>query len=399
VRAFPFKPHYAERLKNIGTESAFEVLASAKELERKGIDVVHLEIGEPDFDTPPHIKEAAYRALEKGYTHYTPSPGLPELREAIAERLAADMEVELDPGSEIIVMPGAKMCIFSAILATINPGDEVLVPDPGWPIYESVVRFVGGRPIAVPLREDDDFRFQAHDLEKRITARTRMMILNFPHNPCGSNLSKEDVEAISEIAKRREMWVISDEIYSKIVYDSPHYSVLLEDDMRERTIYVNGLSKTYAMTGWRLGYAIANPQLISRMVTLQINITSCPTAFAQLAAVEALRGPQDCVAEMVREYDRRRRAIVGGLKKIEGISCQMPAGAFYAFPNVEALGLPSKLLMKQLLEEAHVATLDGTAFGSNGEGHLRLSYANSIEEIEKGLDRIRRFVEHLRQRN
>lgn len=382
-------------MNQIGTESAFEVLALAKGLERQGHSVVHLEIGEPDFDTPPHIKEAAIRALNEGFTHYTPAQGIYELREAIARRLERDIGVDIDPNREVIVMPGSKVCIFAAIMSIINPGDEVLVPDPGWPIYESVVRFIGGRPVPVPLREENDFKFDPEDLQEKISKKTKMVIINFPQNPCGSSLSPSDVRTVADIAGEKDLWVLSDEIYSKIVYEGGHHSMLAESDMKEHTILVDGFSKTYAMTGWRLGYAVADPEIISRMVTLQINISSCATSFAQKAAVEALNGPQDCVRDMVREYLMRRDAIVSGLNKIEGLSCQMPKGAFYVFPNTTRLGMKSKELMTLLLEKAHVATLDGTAFGQGGEGYLRLSYATSIDKIQEGLRRIDSAVQGL----
>jgi len=389
------KLSFADRMVNLGTETAFEVLAMAKELERKGVDIVHLEIGEPDFDTPQHIKEAAFKALKDGFTHYTPSPGIIELREAIAERVSNDSGIDVDPNREVVVMPGAKPCIFTGILATVNPGEEVLIPNPAFPIYESIIRFFGAVPVPVPLKEENDFRLSPEDVEERVTRRTKLLIVNSPHNPCGSSLLKEDVEGLADIAKENGLWVISDEVYSKIQYQGSFHSILSEPGMKERTILIDGFSKTYAMTGWRLGYAVGNPQVIAHMVKLQINICSCATSFVQMAAIEALKGPQDCVKQMVKEYDKRRKAIVSGLNAIEGISCKMPNGAFYVFPNVKNFGMKSEELMKFLLTKARVATLHGDSFGEYGEGYLRLSYATSIENIKEGLNRIKTSVEDL----
>jgi len=389
------KLSFADKMVNLGTETAFEILAMARELERKGVDIVHLEIGEPDFDTPQHIKDAAVKALKAGFTHYTPAPGIIELREAIAERVSNDSGIDVDPNREVVVMPGAKPCIFTGILATVNPGEEVLLPNPAFPIYESVVRFFGAVPVSVPLREENDFRLGPEDVEERVTRRTKLLIINSPHNPCGSSLLKEDVEGLADIAKENGLWVISDEVYSKIQYQGRFHSILSEPGMRERTILIDGFSKAYAMTGWRLGYAVGNPEVIAHMVKLQINICSCATSFVQMAAIEALRGPQDCVKQMVREYDKRRKAIVSGLNVIEGISCKMPDGAFYVFPNVKSFGMKSEELMKFLLTKARVATLHGDSFGECGEGYLRLSYATSIENIKEGLNRIKAAVEDL----
>ena len=389
------KLSFADRMVNLGTETAFEVLAMARELERKGVDILHLEIGEPDFDTPQHIKDAAVKALKAGLTHYTPSPGIIELREAIAERVSNDSGIDVDPNREVVVMPGAKPCIFTGILATVNPGEEVLLPNPAFPIYESVVRFFGAVPVSVPLREENDFRLSPEDVEERVKRRTKLLIINSPHNPCGSSLLKEEIEGLAEIAKENGLWVISDEVYSKIQYQGSFHSILSEPGMKERTILIDGFSKAYAMTGWRLGYAVGNPQVIAHMVKLQINICSCVNSFVQMAGVEALRGPQDCVKQMVREYDKRRKAIVSGLNAIDGISCKMPNGAFYVFPNVKSFGMKSEELMKYLLSKAGVATLHGDSFGEYGEGYLRLSYATSIKNIKEGLNRIKQAVENL----
>ncbi len=389
------KPPFADRMKNLGTETAFEVLGMAKELERKGINVVHLEIGEPDFDTPQHIKDAAVRALKEGFTHYTPSAGIIEIREAVAETVSEDRGIDVDPNREVVVMPGAKPCILTGILATINPGDEVLIPNPSYPVYESVVNFIGAVPVPVPLKEEKDFRLSPEDVAEKVTKRTRMLVLNSPHNPCGSSLLKSDMEGLAEIARENNLWVLSDEVYCKIQYEGKHYSIASEPGMKEKTILIDGFSKTYAMTGWRLGYAVGNPELIAHMVKLQINICSCPTSFVQKAGIEALRGTQDCVSQMVKEYDKRRKAIVAGLNAIRGISCKMPGGAFYVFPNVKRLGLKSKDLMKIILNKARVAILHGDAFGQYGEGYLRLSYATNLENIKEGLSRIKATVEAL----
>ncbi len=385
----------AERMCNIGTEAAFEVFAAAKELERRGVKVVHLELGEPDFDTPQHIKDACAKSLRDGFTHYTPSTGISELCEAIAEKIKADYGVDVNPRSQVVVMPGAKPCLYTAIVATVNPGDEVIIPNPTYPIYESVVRFIGGKPVPVPLKEENDFRLNPDDVAKRITSQTRMIVLNSPNNPCGSMLSKKDVEGIAEIARERKLIVLSDEIYSKITYEEPHHSILSEPGMLEQAIMVDGFSKTYAMTGWRLGYAVANSEVISHMVKLQINITSCPVSFIQAAAVVALKATQEPSKAMVREYDRRRKVVVEGLNRIKGITCRMPTGAFYAFPNVKSFNMKSKELMRYLLEKAGVALVHGDAFGEYGEGYLRLSYATSIENIKEGLQRMEESLGNL----
>jgi len=386
---------YSKAMSSLGTETAFEILAMAKELEKKGAKVIHLEIGEPDFDTPEHIKEAAVKALKAGYTHYTPAPGILELRQAISEKVSKEVGIDVDPNREVIVMPGAKPGLFTGILSTVNPGEEVLVPDPAFPIYRSVVEFIGAVAASVPLKEEKNFRIDPEDVRRKVTSKTKMLILNSPHNPCGSALTKSDIEALAEIARDNNLWVISDEVYSKILYDGSHHSIASEPSMKERTILIDGFSKTYAMTGWRLGYAIGPPQVIAHMVKLQINIASCAAAFTQMAAIEALRGPQDSTRKMVAEFDRRRKTIVSGLNSIKGMSCKMPDGAFYVFPNVKKLGLSSRDIMMKVLNEGYVATLHGEAFGPAGAGYLRLSYATSMENIKEGLSRIKEIVEGL----
>ncbi len=382
----------AERMNNIGTEAAFEVLAQARELEARGFRVVHLEIGDPDFDTPEYIKRACENSLRQGHTHYTPSTGTMELRQAIAQRVKVDYGVDVDPRTQVVVMPGAKPCIYTAIVAAVNPGEEVIVPDPGFPIYESVVRFVGAKPVAVQLKEENDFRLLPEDVAENITERTKMIVVNSPNNPCGSMLSKSDVEGIASLARDRGILVLSDEIYCKIVYEQQHYSFLNEPKMLDYAVMIDGFSKTYAMTGWRLGYAVGNSEVIEKMVQLQINITSCPASFVQDAAVAALKGSQEPSKAMVEEYRKRRDVIVQGLNKISGVSCKLPLGTFYAFPNVKSFGWKSRALMEYLLEKGSVVTLHGDSFGRYGEGYLRLSYATSVDMIREGLGRMEKAL-------
>lgn len=384
----------ASSMFRLGTETAFEVLALAKEMEHKGFKIIHFEIGEPDFDTPEHIKNAAIDALKAGFTHYTPSQGIRELREAIADKIGEDYGVDIDPNRNIVVMPGAKPCIFAAMLALLDPGDEVIIPSPAYPIYESIARFVGANPILVPLREEEEFRLTVDAVLENITDRTKMIVVNTPCNPTGSMLFASDVKGIAEVARERNIYILADEVYSKIVFETPHYSFLEEFD--DNIVVVDGFSKTYAMTGWRLGYAVANSTLIEYMTKLQINIVSCPVAFVQKAAIAALKGPQDCVKSMVEEYRSRRDLIYDLLRRIEGVRVVKPKGAFYIFPNISSYGLKSRDLMEYLLSEARVAVLHGTAFGEYGEGYLRFSYALSKNDIVEGLKRISEALEKLR---
>jgi aspartate/methionine/tyrosine aminotransferase len=379
-------------MNELGTETAFEVLAKARALEAKGKTIVHLEIGEPDFDTPATIRAAAIQAIEEGFTHYGPSAGLPEVREAIAAYVAKDrgLPVAMD---QVVVTPGGKPVLTFAVLACVDPGDEVIVPNPGFPIYESAVRFAGGTPVNLALREERDFRFGAADIEPLLTKKTKMLILNSPHNPTGSVLTPRDLDEIASLVRGREIFVLSDEIYSKILYDGTHESIATRPDMAERTILLDGFSKTYAMTGWRLGYGVMNPTLAKHVARLATNVYSCATSFVQRAAPTALNGPQDEVKAMLSEFRKRREVIVEGLNAIPGVRCPKPAGAFYVFPNVTGLGMKSSLLEQALLEEAGVAALSGTAFGSNGEGYVRFSYANSIENIREGLRRFEAFAQ------
>ena len=385
----------AERMALLGTETAFEVLARAKELERQGRHIVHLEVGEPDFDTPAHIKDAAVRALQEGYTHYTPTAGLWEAREVVAEYVARTRCIPVQP-QEVVLTTGAKPVMFFAMLMLVQPGDEVVVPDPGYPIYESMARFAGGTVKPLPLRERNDFRVDPEELRSLLSPRTRLVVLNSPHNPCGSVLTADDLTAIAEAVQRTDAWVLSDEIYGRITYGVEAPSIASLPGMQERTIILDGFSKTYAMTGWRLGYGVMPAALAERMTQLATNATSCPAAFTQVAGMEALRGPQDAVDRMVAEFRRRRDHIVQGLNAIEGITCRTPLGAFYVFPNVTGVDADSQRFASFLLNEMGVAVLAGTAFGSSGQGYLRLSYAASIAAIDEGLQRIAEGVRRYR---
>jgi aspartate/methionine/tyrosine aminotransferase len=378
----------ADRMARLGTESAFEVLARAKAMEAEGHKIVHLEIGEPDFPTASHIVEAAVEALRAGYTHYVPAPGIPPLREAVAAFLERTGRMRATP-DRVVVTPGAKPIMFFTILALAGEGDEVLYPDPGFPMYESITSFAGAVPVPVPLREANSFRIDTAELERLITDRSRLLIINSPHNPCGSALTRQDCEAIAEIAQRHDLIVLTDEVYWAIRYGPEHASVLDVDGMADRTILLDGWSKTFAMTGWRLGFGVFPPALVEPITRLAINSVSCTSAFSQYAAIAALNGPWGPVDEMVEEFRRRRDIIVAGLNDIPGISCLEPQGAFYVFPNITQTGLTSAELQSRLLLGAGVAALGGTAFGPCGEGYLRFSYANSVENIRSALESIR----------
>ncbi len=383
---------YADRMTQLGTETAFEVLAKARALEAKGRSIVHLEIGEPDFDTPAPIRAAAVRALDEGFTHYGPSPGLPEAREVIAAYISKDRGLPVTP-DKVVVTPGGKPVLTFGVLATVNPGDEVIVPNPGFPIYESAVRFAGGTPVSLLLNEDRGFRFGAEDVERLLTPRTKMLILNSPHNPTGSVLTPKELDEIAALLRERDIWVLADEIYSKIIYEGKHESIATRPGMAEKTIILDGFSKTYAMTGWRLGYGIMNATVAKHVARLATNVYSCATTFVQRAGMAALGGPQDEVRAMAAEFRRRRDVIVEGLNRIPGITCQRPLGAFYVFPNIRSLHMKSSEAETALLQDAGVAALSGTAFGSNGEGYLRFSYANSVEQIREGLKRFETLVQ------
>jgi aspartate aminotransferase len=376
---------------DLGTETAFDVLARARALEAQGRRILHLEIGEPDFPTPAHIVEAGVRALRDGHTRYGPPPGLPALREAICERLLAERGVRATP-DEVVVTPGAKPILFLAILATVGAGDEVLVPDPGFPIYESVVRFAGARVVPVPVREESGFSLDVDAAERLVTPRTRMLIFNSPANPTGGGTTQRDLERIAALAQRHDLWVVADEIYARISYEEPHTSIAALPGMRDRVILSDGFSKAYAMTGWRLGFGVVPRRLAEPLTRLVINSNSCTAAFVQLAGVEALRGTQEPVDRMVAEFRRRRDLVVSALGAIPGVRCAMPRGAFYAFPDVRALPISAGELASRLLEEHGIATLSGTAFGPGGDGHLRISYVSAPEVLTEALERIRSAV-------
>jgi aspartate aminotransferase len=385
----------ATRMQTIGTESAFEVTARARALEATGRDIVYLQIGEPDFDTPRNVREAAKRALDAGETHYAPFAGIPSLREAIADDATARKGFAVTP-DRVFVTVGGKGVMLYAILGLIDPGDEVIVPDPGYPIYESLVRFVGATPVPIPIRMEHDFRLDVDELAGLITPRTRMLVINSPANPTGGVLTRDDLERIAELAQRHDLVVLTDEIYGRIIYDgTEHVSIASLAGMTDRTIVLDGFSKTFAMTGWRLGYAIVPPTLVGMYGQLIINSISCAPTFAQVGAVEALRGPQDDVDAMVVEFRARRDLLVDGLNAIPGIRCLRPTGAFYAFPDVSGTGLSGAELADRLLQQAGVCVLAGTAFGGVGRDHVRISYANSRENLGLALDRIRAFVEPL----
>ena len=381
----------AKRMARLGTETAFEVLVKAKALEAQGRGIIHLEIGEPDFDTPRNIVDAGCDALHKGFTHYGPSAGLMELRQVIAQYVGETRRVNVTP-EEVVVVPGGKPIIFFTILALAEEGDEVIYPNPGFPIYESMINYVGAKAVPVRLREELDFRLDVNELAALINDRTKLIILNSPQNPTGGVLEKKDIDAIARAIGDRNIAVLSDEIYSRLIFDGEHHSIMSIDGMKERTVLLDGFSKTYAMTGWRMGYGVMRPDLATHIARLMTNSSSCTASFTQIAGIEALCGPQESVDVMRAEFQKRRDIMVGGLNKIKGFSCRLPKGAFYVFPNITKTGWPSKKLADALLDDAGVAALSGTAFGDFGEGYLRFSVANSIENIEKALDRVGEWV-------
>ncbi len=381
----------AERMSRIGTETAFEVLVRARALEARGRKVIHLEIGEPDFATPSHIIEAAKRALEEGWTHYGPTQGYPDLREAVAAYVSRTRGIGVGP-ERVAVVPGGKPVIFFPMLALLEPGDEVIYPNPGFPIYESMIRFLGAVPVPMPLVEERGFAMDLNLLRDRLSDRTRMLILNSPQNPTGGVIPREDLGAIAEMVRDRDLMVLSDEIYSRIYYGEPPASIASFPGMLEKTILLDGFSKTYAMTGWRIGYGVMPPWLVEAVNKLMVNSNSCTASFTQRAALAALNGPQDEVDRMVAEFRRRRDAFCDGLNSLPGFRCARPQGAFYAFANIEGAGLGSRELAERLLEEAGVACLSGTAFGEYGEGYLRFSYANSYENLMEAVERIRAWM-------
>ncbi|MBV9482354.1 MAG: pyridoxal phosphate-dependent aminotransferase [Acidobacteria bacterium] len=386
-----FELRLASRMARLGTETAFEVLNRARTLEREGKQIVHLEIGEPDFNTPANIVEAAAQALRKGWTHYGPSAGLPELREAIAEEISRTRGISCS-SNEVVVVPGGKPIIFFSILALVEEGDEVIYPNPGFPIYESMINYIGARPVPIRLREERDFRLDVDELASLISDRTKLIIINSPQNPTGGVLSRSDIHDIAETIAEKNILVLSDEIYSRLIFEGEHYSILTVPGFKDRTILLDGFSKTYAMTGWRIGYGVMRADLAAHLTRLVTNSNSCTASFTQVAGIEAIRGDQASVENMRAEFQRRRDEFVSGLNRIRGFSCRVPRGAFYVFPNIHETGWKSKKLADALLEEAGVACLSGTAFGDFGEGYLRCSIANSLENLHTALDRIRQWT-------
>ena len=384
----------AKRMSRLGTETAFEVLAKARALEAQGREVIHLEIGEPDFDTPANIVEAAIKALRDGHTHYTPSAGIPSFREAIAAEVAESRDIEVHP-DQVVVVPGGKPIMFFVILALCEEGDEVIYPNPGFPIYESMIDFVGATPVPIPLRMEKAFSFDVDEFRGLVSDRTKLIVLNSPQNPTGGVLSHADLAAVAEVALEKDIMVLSDEIYSRILYEGQFASIASIPGMAERTIILDGFSKTYAMTGWRLGYGVMPRGLSPHITRLMTNSNSCTAAFTQMAGIEGLTGPQGEAYQMVEAFRQRRDVIVDGLNDVPGFKCLRPKGAFYVFPSIEGTGKTSKFLEEYLLQEAGVATLSGTSFGKYGEGFLRLSYANSVQNIEKALAWIKEAVARL----
>jgi aspartate/methionine/tyrosine aminotransferase len=384
---------FAERMSRLGTEGAFEVLAKARRLEAQGKRIVHLEIGEPDFTTPDNIVEAGISAMQQGYTHYTPASGILEARQAVAGFVSRTLNTEVDP-TEVVLVPGSKNVLLFTLLACIEPGDEVILPDPGYPAYASQVNFIGAVPKTVTLREESGFRMDLDELASLVTPKTRMLIVNTPQNPTGGVLTTEDVQFVCDLAHKHDLLVVSDEIYSQLVYGFHHVSPLSYPGMRDRTVLMDGLSKSYAMTGWRLGYAVAPKALAAKLDTLMINSSSCAAAFTQMAAIEALTAPESehAVARMVKVFEHRRNLVVDGINAIPGMRCARPQGSFYVFPNIEGTGYKEQELADRLLAEAGVAVLPGTAFGNAGKGFIRLAYTQSEDELKLGLDRIKEFI-------
>jgi aspartate aminotransferase len=381
----------AERLSLLKPSPTLEITARAKAMKARGINVIGFGAGEPDFDTPQHIKEALYRAVKEGFIYYTKTRGISELREAISKKLKADNSVRYT-ADEVIVTPGAKQALFEVIMALINPGDEVLIPQPHWVSYVPMVQIAGGKAVPIPLKKEEGFKPLVEDIEKRITTKTRLLILNSPNNPTGAVLEKKDLKLIAELCEKKDLFVISDEIYEHIIYEAAHTTIASFRGMKKRTIVVNGFSKAYSMTGWRLGYAAGPPDIITHMANLQSHSVSNATSFVQKAGVAALEGSQECVKSMVEEFRRRRNRMVALLNEIEGVDCASPPGAFYVFPDFSQINRNSHRLAEMLLEEAKVALIPGSAFGEKGEGFLRLSYATGMDKIEEGVSRIERAL-------
>ena len=385
----------SSRQDRLGTETAFETLAKAKKLEAMGKNIVHLEIGEPDFDSPGYVISAAKKALDNGFTHYGPSAGQPELREAIAVHQGEFNGYDISP-ERVIVTPGGKPVMFFSMLALIEEGDEVIYPNPGFPIYESMINYVGGIPVPMKLEESKDFNANVNDLNKLITNNTTMIIVNSPTNPCGSVTSLEDLEMISKIAIENDIVVLSDEIYKEMYYEGDHYSISKFEGMKERTIILDGFSKSYAMTGWRLGYGIFPEFMIDAITKLMTNSVSCTSVFSQMAAIEAIKGPRDFTLNMMQEFRKRREIVFNGLNSIDGINCRLPLGAFYAFPNISGTGLSSEEFANRALNDYGVALLSGTAFGEFGDNYIRISFANSEDNLSKAIDRLSKMISDLK---
>jgi len=383
---------FSKRMSRLGTESAFEVLARARALEAQGKEIIHLELGEPDFETPKHISDATVKALRDGHTRYGPAPGMLEFRQVIAENVSRSRGIDVRP-EHVVVTPGGKPIMFFAILALVDEGDEVIYPDPGFPIYESMIRFVGAKAVPLPLREEKDFGFDTDELAKLITSKTRMIIINSPENPTGGVLSRRDLEGIADLTRGKEITILSDEVYESILYEGKHESIASLPKMQEQTVILNSFSKTYSMGGWRLGYGVMPVTLAEELTKLQINSTSCPNDFIQYGGIAALTSHQQNSVLMVQEFKRRRDILVNGLNKIDGITCLCPRGAFFVFPNVTKLERRTQMntnrLADYLLERAGVAVIPGTAFGKYGKNHLRISYSNSEKNIQKALANIK----------
>ena len=391
ARATQYELRRADRMSRLGTETAFEVLNKARALERQGKEIIHLEIGEPDFDTPDNVIEAAVSALHQGWTHYGPSAGLPELRQTIADYVSRTRKVPVT-SDEVVVVPGGKPIIFFTMLALIDAGYEVIYPNPGFPIYESMINYMGGRAVPIHLREERDFSLAVDELASLITDRTKLIILNSPQNPTGGVLNQQDIHDIADAIGDRNILVLSDEIYSRLLFEGEHFSIMSVAGFKDRTILLDGFSKTYAMTGWRMGYGVMRSDLATHVTRLMTNSNSCTASFTQIAGIEAIRGDQSSVDRMRDEFQRRRDVFVAGLNRIKGFSCRLPKGAFYVFPNITKTGWTSKMLADALLEQAGVACLSGTAFGEFGEGYLRFSVANSLENLQKALTCIERWT-------
>jgi len=385
----------AERMSRLGTETAFVVLQKARALEAQGKNIVHLEIGEPDFDTPPNVIEAAKKALDDGFTHYGPSAGLPEARAAVADYTNKTRGYNLWDADNVVITPGAKPIMFFGMMAVVNEGDEVIYPNPGFPIYESVIRFLGAKPVPLHLKEEKEFRFDVADLEALITPKTKMLIINTPQNPTGGILTRDDLQQIAELAIKHDIIVLSDEIYSQVTYGDFHHTSITEfEGMPERTMILDGFSKTFAMTGWRLGYGLFPKDIAALVAKLQTNCTSCTSSFSQIAGIEALSDRTlPHVNYFLERFKLRRDLIVEKINEIPGMSCHKPHGAFYVFPNITKTGMTSQEMENYLLNEAGVACLSGTAFGALGEGYIRFSYANSVDNIEEAMNRVKAAIE------